>query len=50
MTMAKLENVDPTYAQHRTNEADAAIEAAKATIKDNEAKKKLYAPFLPKKG
>lgn len=46
----KLHDVEPAYAQVRTAQADERIRAAKETIKQAEAQKKLYAPFLPKRG
>lgn len=47
--MKKLENVDPTYADLRVAEADAAIASHREEIKRLEERKKLFVPHVSKK-
>jgi hypothetical protein len=49
MTMKKLENVEPAYAQHKVNEIDARLSAIDDEKKALTEKRRLYAPHLPKK-
>lgn len=44
----KLENVEPAYAAVQVADADAQIAAAKESIKQAEARKKLFAPHVKK--
>lgn len=48
MSDKKLENVEPAYARVKVAQADADIAAAKETIKQAEARKRLFAPHVKK--